>query len=314
MQTEYIKNVAIVGAGAMGAAYASMFAVAGAFSPFFLADGEWYRRLMEKPLRVNGKPYAIPVMRPEDVKGPVDLVLVALKHHHLADALPAIQAVTGPETTVLSVMNGLESEEILGAVCGMEKIVYAIAVGIDAVREGDSFTYARPGRIIFGEGPRQGDSSRVARLREALTRAAIPHEVPADMMRVMWWKFMINVGINQASAVLGAPYGVFHHSADAQDLMLQLMREVISLAEKVAVDLGENDIEEWLRVLATLAPEGKTSMLQDVEAKRKTEVDIFAGRVVAMGEQNSIATPVNRAILHIVRVMEQQNLVKKTGG
>jgi 2-dehydropantoate 2-reductase len=307
MRIDSIKNIAIVGAGAMGAAYASMFAVAGGFSPFFLADGDRYRRLMGKPLTVNSKPYAIPVLRPEDVKEPVDLVLVALKHHHLAEALPAIQAVTGPETTILSVMNGLESEEILGAACGMEKIVYAIAVGIDAVREGESFTYARPGRIIFGEGTRQGDSSRIARLREALTRAAIPHEVPADMMRVMWWKFMINVGINQASAVLGAPYGVFHHSADARALMLQLMREVVSLAEKLGVDLGEKDIDEWLAVLATLAPEGKTSMLQDVEAKRKTEVEIFAGRVVAMGEQQSVATPVNRAILHIIKVIEDQS-------
>ena len=308
MRTDSIKNIAIVGAGAMGAAYASMFAEAETFSPFFLADGERYRRLVNKPLRVNGKPYAIPVMRPEDVKAPVDLVLVALKHHHLADALPAIQAVTGPETTILSVMNGLESEEIIGAACGMGKMVYAIAIGIDAVREGESFTYARPGRIIFGEGPRLGDSSRVARLREALTRAEIPHEVPADMMRVMWWKFMINVGINQASAVLGAPYGVFHHMADARALMLQLMREVIALGEKLAVDLSEKDIDEWLAVLATLAPEGKTSMLQDVEAKRKTEVEIFAGSVVAMGEKHGVATPVNRAILHIVNVMEQRNL------
>lgn len=306
MQTHHIKNIAIVGAGAMGAAYASMFADAGAFTPFFLADGERYRRLMANPLRVNGKTYVIPVMRPEDVQEPVDLVLVALKHHHLADALPAILAVTGPETTILSVMNGLESEEIIGAACGMEKLVYAIAVGIDAVREGDVFTYARPGRIIFGEGAQKTASDRVARLREALSRAAIPHEVPPDMMRVMWWKFMINVGINQASAVLGAPYGVFHHSADAQALMLQLMREVVALAEKLAVDLSEKDIEEWLAVLYTLAPAGKTSMLQDVEAKRKTEVEIFAGRVVSMGQQYGIATPVNRAILHIVKVLEQR--------
>lgn len=308
MQTNHIKNIAIVGAGAMGAAYASMFADAGDFSPFFLADGERYRRLIEKPLRVNGKTYAIPVMRPEDVKEPVDLVLVALKHHHLTDAVPAIEAVTGPETTILSVMNGLESEEIIGAACGMEKLVYAIAVGIDAVREGEIFTYARPGRIIFGERTHKAVSGHVIRLREALSRAAIPHEVPADMMRVMWWKFMINVGINQASAVLGAPYGVFHCSADAQALMLQLMREVVALAEKLAVDLSEKDIEEWLAVLATLAPEGKTSMLQDVEAKRKTEVEIFAGRMVSMGEQYGIATPVNRAILHIVKVMEQRYL------
>ena len=156
MQTNHIKNIAIVGAGAMGAAYAAMFADTGAFSPFFLADGERYRRFMEKPLRVNWKTYSIPVM-----------------------------PLTGPETTILSVMNGLESEEMARPAVS-EKLVYAIAVGIDAVREGDIFTYARPGRIIFGEGTHKAVSGRVVRLREALSRAAIPHEVPADMMRIMW--------------------------------------------------------------------------------------------------------------------------------
>ncbi len=306
MQTKPIKTVAIVGAGAMGAAYASMFSEAGSFSPFFVADGERYQRLKGQPLTVNGKNYAIAAVQPEEVGEPADLVLVALKHHHLPEALPAIAALAGPETTILSVMNGLESERIIGAVCGMDKMVYAIAVGIDAVREGDRFVYARPGKIIFGKGPGQNDGGRVVRLREGLTRAAIPHEMPADMMRIMWWKFMINVGINQASAVLRAPYAVFHASPDARALMLLLMREVLALAGKRSIDLTEKDLEDWFAVLSTLAPGGKTSMLQDIEAGRKTEVEIFAGKVVSLGAETGVATPVNQAIFHIIRAMEDR--------
>lgn len=306
MQTRPIKTVAIVGAGAMGAAYGSMFLEAGGFSPFFVAGGERYQRLQKQPLTVNGKAYAIPVVLPEEVREPADLVLVALKHHHLPEALPAIAALVGSETIILSVMNGLESEQIIGSVCGMEKMVCAIAVGIDAVREGDRFVYARPGKIIFGEGPAPGDGRRVVRLREALTRAAIPHETPAVMMRIMWWKFMINVGINQASAVLRAPYGVFHSSPDARALMLLLMREVVALAGKVSIDLTDKDLEDWFAVLSTLAPGGKTSMLQDIEAGRKTEVEIFAGKVVALGAETGVATPVNQVILHIIKAMEDR--------
>ncbi|MFH0781004.1 MAG: 2-dehydropantoate 2-reductase [Pseudomonadota bacterium] len=304
MKITKITSVAIVGAGAMGAAYATMFMDAGSFSVFFLASGERYQRLQRQVLTVNGKPYAIPVLRPEEVKGGADLVLVALKHHHLPEALQDIKRVVGAETTILSVMNGLESEEIIGAVCGMDKMVRAIAVGIDAVREGNLFTYARPGKIIFGEGQVKDECDRVARLQEALTRAAIPNEVSADIARVMWWKFMINVGVNQASAVLRAPYGVFLSSADALALMKLLMQEVVMLAEKISINLRQNDVDEWLAVLSTLAPEGKTSMLQDMEAKRKTEVEIFAGRVVSMGKEYGIATPVNQTILHIIKAME----------
>lgn len=306
MQTPQIKTIAIVGAGAMGAAYAAMFSDAGSFSLFFLARGERYQRLKNKPLGVNGKAYSIPVMQPEEVTEPVDLVLVALKHRHLDEALGDIKVIVGPETTILSVMNGLESEKILGAACGMDKIVYAIAVGIDAVREGSNFSYARPGKIIFGEGPLKSPYDRVACLQEALTRAAIPHEVPVDMMRIMWWKFMINVGINQASAALSSPYGVFQASADARALMMLLMQEVVALAGKVAVNLSQKDLDEWFTVLATLSPDGKTSMLQDIEAGRKTEVEIFAGKVVAMGKEYGVPTPVNQTIFHIIRAMEER--------
>lgn len=307
MQGKKITTIAIVGAGAMGAAYASMFADAGDFSVFFVARGERYQRLKNGPLSVNGKQYAIAVINPDEVKEPADFVLVALKHHHLAEALHDIKAVVGEETIILSVMNGLESEQIIGAVCGMEKIVYAIAVGIDAVREGNHFSYARPGRIIFGEGPQKGSGSRLARLQEALTRAAIPHEVPVDMLRIMWWKFMINVGINQASAVLRAPYGFFQSSPDARALMQSLMQEVVALAGQVSINLTQKDLEEWLAILSTLSPDGKTSMLQDIEAGRKTEVEIFAGKVVSLGEEFHVPTPVNQTIFSIIKAIEHRD-------
>ncbi len=116
---------------------------------------------------------------------------------------------------------------------------------------------------------------------------------------------MVNVGINQASAVMRAPYGVFQSSPDAQALMETLMREVLLLAQRVGVNLGEQDLDEWNAVLKTLSPRGKTSMLQDIEASRKTEIEIFAGKVVELGKSHGIPTPVNQTILNIVHVLEQ---------
>ena len=87
--------------------------------------------------------------------------------------------------------------------------------------------------------------------------------------------------------------------------MEALMNEVIVLAERAGVNLGENDLKEWYKTLNTLSPQGKTSMLQDIEAKRKTEVEIFGGKVVAMGETYGIPTPVNRTLVQIIQVLEQ---------
>jgi 2-dehydropantoate 2-reductase len=305
-----IQKIAIVGAGAMGAAYAAMFSDAGDFSVSFAARGERYRRLAKEALTINGRQYRVPVIHPDAVKEPAQLVIVALKHHHLKDALPDIDALAGDDTIILSVMNGLESEEIIGRACGMEKVVFAIAVGIDAVREENRFQYANRGKIVFGVLPHDGRDHRLDCLKTAFDRAGIPNEISRDMVRVMWWKFMINVGINQASAVLRSPYGIFQSLPHALALMKTLMQEVIALAQKKGIDLTAKDLDDWCTILKTLSPDGKTSMLQDIEAGRKTEVEIFAGKVVSMGEKFQVPTPVNETILRIIKVLES----KKTPG
>jgi 2-dehydropantoate 2-reductase len=128
------------------------------------------------------------------------------------------------------------------------------------------------------------------------------------MIRTLWWKFMINVGINQASAVLRAPYGVFQSLPEARDLMESAMQEVILLARAMNINLSGKDVDEWLAFLSTLAPGGKTSMLQDVEAGRKTEVEIFAGKVISLGKAYNRRTPVNETLFKILRVMERRSL------
>ena len=115
---------------------------------------------------------------------------------------------------------------------------------------------------------------------------------------------MINVGINQASAVLRAPYSVFQTSQEARDLMESAMQEVIILAEKEKIPLSKEDIKNWESVLSGLNPEGKTSMLQDVEANRKTEVGMFAGKVIELGRRHHIPTPVNQRLFDIIKEME----------
>jgi 2-dehydropantoate 2-reductase len=307
MEKEATMNdmiIAILGAGAMGSAYASRFAGVTGYTTVLVARGERGERLAREGIIVNGVPYRLPVVRPGEDAAPADLILVALKHHHLPGAVGDLSNLVGPGTTILSVMNGLDSEETLGAVYGMDKVLYTVAVGIDAVREGNRVTYTKPGTLYYGEATNDPPSGRVRRAGALLDRAGIAHETPPDMIRTLWWKFMINVGVNQASAAMRAPYGAFQSSPEAQALMETLMREVIVLAEAEGVDLGEQDIRAWYGFMNGLSPEGKTSMLQDIEAGRKTEVEMFAGKVVELGAAHGIPTPVNKTLLHIIHVLE----------
>jgi len=300
-----IKNVAVLGAGAMGAVYASRFFDASLFSTVLVARDPRYDRLRAEGLVVNGKHYSIQVVHPDEAATPADLIIVALKDYYLPEAINDLKNLVDGETTLISVMNGLDSEEYLGSVYGMDKVLYAVAVGIDAVREGNSVTYTNPGKVFFGELDNSHTSERVRRVQAAFERAGVVFETPTDMTRMLWWKFMINVGVNQASAVMRAPYGVFQSSPDARALTEALMREVIALAQRIGVNIGEQDLDGWYAVLKSLSPEGKTSMLQDIEAGRKTEVEVFAGKVVELGKGHGIRTPVNQTLLSIVHVLEQ---------
>jgi 2-dehydropantoate 2-reductase len=201
-------------------------------------------------------------------------------------------------------MNGLDSEATISAMYGPEKVLYAIAVGIDALRENNNVVYTNQGKIFFGNTENSRLTERVVRVQQIFERAGIICETPQDMIRMLWWKFMINVGVNQSSAVLRAPFGVFHQSEDAKALMEAAMQEVVNLPQAAKVNLVEQDIKNWYQYLFTLSPNGKTSMLQDLEAGRKTEVEIFGGKVVELGKTYGVPTPVNQTLLRIITVLE----------
>jgi len=211
------NKVVILGAGAIGAFFATRFFDTAECSTAVVARGERYDRLNSDGLVVNGKPYTnIPVIHPDEASSSADLIIVALKHHHLPEAVPDLKNLVGDQTTILSVMNGLNSEEYIGSIYGMDKVLYGISVGIDAVRQGNRITFSKPGKHYFGEAINTHLSQRVQRVQQAFDRAGITYETPSDMIRMMWWKFMVNVGMNQASAVMRAPYGVFQSSPEAQ--------------------------------------------------------------------------------------------------
>jgi 2-dehydropantoate 2-reductase len=159
--------------------------------------------------------------------------------------------------------------------------------------------------LFFGEAGNLSISERVKKVQTLFDRADIAYEIPEDMIRNLWWKFMINVGINQVSAVLRAPFSVFHQSTYACELMELAMREVMDIARMAGVNLYEEDIKNWYAFMSRLSPAGKTSMLQDVEAKRKTEVEMFAGKIIELGKKYSVPTPGNSVLFTAIKAIEE---------
>jgi 2-dehydropantoate 2-reductase len=300
-----IRNVYIIGLGAIGGMYGSRIMENCPETLKVLVGGSRFESYTKNGVVVNGKKIPFTYVRPGYTEEKADLIMIAVKYHHLDQTLKDISSLVGPNTIILSLLNGITSEEIIGGVFGMDKMLHSFCVATDAVREGTGITYANIGRIVFGDRDNSGTSEKVTAVKDYFDRAKLPYSVPENIMRELWWKFMLNVGINQVSAILRAPYGRFARKGYAQDLMADASREVIKIAQKAGICLSEDDIQKIIEIISTLSPEGKTSMLQDVEAGRKTEVEIFSGAVCDLGRKYGVPTPVNDLLFRIIRAIEE---------
>jgi 2-dehydropantoate 2-reductase len=302
-----IKNISIIGLGGIGCAYASKLYDMNPESVKVIAEEERAERYKKNGIFINGKRYDFTYVKPEETCNPADLILIAVKGHHLSQAVREIKNHVGEHTIILSLLNGITSEEIVAEEYGRDKILYSMCIAIDANREGNDIRFSSIGNITFGEKRNTEYSQNVQAVKDLFDRAGIPSTIPEDMYRTLWWKFMINVGINQSSAVLRGTYGVFQSVDEAKKLMESAMWEVINLSEKAGVNLHAGDIETWYDVQETMNPESRTSMLDDIENGRKTEVELFAGTVCKMGETYGINTPVNRTLYYILKAAEQKS-------
>jgi 2-dehydropantoate 2-reductase len=300
-----IQTVAVVGLGALGTLFGHRLAQHMPTGQLrVVADAHRIARYQRDGVYSNGEKCDFHYVTPQEASTPADLVLVAVKYGQLNGALDAIRNQVGEHTLILSLLNGISSEEDIAGVYGWEKVVDCVAYGMDAVKEGNRLTYHNMGRLCIGTrfgGPPTEPVRRIARF---FTRMELPFEVDEAMGKRMWGKFMLNVGVNQTVAVFGPDYGALQCEGTQRDTMVAAMREVIDLSRLEGINLTEADLDYWLKVLATLNPEGKPSMRQDIDAKRPSEVGLFAGTVLTLARKHGLETPVNRMLLERVNKIE----------
>lgn len=304
-------HIDFIGLGAIGLKYAARLHDALPGQVRIIASAARIQAFREQPPTVNGKTYILNFVEPGAAATPADLIFVAVKASQLVQAIEDIRPFIGPSTSVISLMNGISSEEIISQAIGAEHVLYA-NVYMDAVRQGHAVSYRDIGRIVFGEQDNTARSARVQAIEALFLRAGIPCNIPDDMMHAHWAKFMLNAGINQASAVLRAPYGLFQRNGHARQLMIAAASEVVELSRHAGTGLGQKDIDNFVQIIDSLNPAAKTSMLQDIEAGRPTEVDIFSGTIIELGHRYGIPTPVNQTLFQIIKTMDAQNERNRT--
>ena len=299
-----IVSVVVVGAGAIGASIAVRLMEAGK-QVVISANGERKARYLKQGFVVNGRQYFLPVKDKYEAD-PADLVIIAVKNYSLEEAIEEMRPYVSVNTIILSLLNGIDAVPRLRREFGEDSVPYAMILGIDALREGNRVQYLAKGRIFCGfeKEKVEKNAPTLAVLEEFFRTSDIAFVVPEDIVKEIWFKFMINVGLNQWSALIRAPYRLFQDSPHGQELLSKTMIEVISLSKRYGGNLEETDIDRAIAVLKTLAPQGKTSMLQDVEARRQTEVDAFAGAMKRLAKAADLDVPINAILYDAIRAIE----------
>lgn len=301
-----IKRIALIGLGAMGVFFAPRLYETYGDGFYVIADGKRKKRLETVGVTVNGINYKFPIVTPEEQGAPADLILIGVKGYSLEQAICDIKNQVGSDTLILSLLNGVDSEDALIRAFGAEHVLYAFMRMSIVMKDGTADFDPYWGKIHFGEKKNETLSERVLAVKHVFDRADIPYEIDADMLKGIWFKYMCNIGENMTCALLGIPFGFFRVSDDANWIRDNAMREVAAIAQKKGVDIGEKEIAEQDITVLTIPKPNKPSTLQDLEAGKRTEIEMFAGQVLRMGKELGVPTPINEMYYHCIRVLEEK--------
>ncbi|MCK9286468.1 MAG: ketopantoate reductase family protein [Sphaerochaetaceae bacterium] len=288
-----ISEVSVIGLGAVGAIYAwRLSEYLGYQHVRVVVDKHRKERYEADKIFLNGNQIHFNYVTPEERCTCADLVLIATKNMHLEKAIDAIASHIGESTMVLSLLNGLDSEALLTQRFSAQNVLYGFTTALDATRDKNRIYFSNEGIIVFGENDNVL-SPRICAIQKLFDQSHIKNNIPKDIHLEMWAKFMVNVSINSISAITRATYGQCATITSIRTLIIGAQREVIALAHASGIKgLDEQYIEHYQKVFASLEPSGKTSMLQDVEAKRMSENQWFCLKASQLGRVLNIPTPI----------------------
>ena len=299
-----IERIAIVGMGALGVLYGDFLTSRlGREHVGFVVNAERRERYERMEISANGRRCDFRLIDANETGDPADLVIFAVKATALAQAMEDAAGQIGPDTVLLSVLNGITSERLLEQRFGSRNVVYCVAQGMDAVKLGGALTYTVMGQLCIGV-PSAEKLPALDAVCALFDRIGMPYSREADILHRLWGKFMLNVGVNQVVMVFEGSYGTIQAPGKPREMMIAAMREVLDLSSYEGVKLTEDGLDFYVELMNTMSPQGMPSMRQDGLAHRRSEVELFSGTVCRLAKKHGLSVPVNEWLYARVREME----------
>lgn len=320
-------RICIVGAGAIGGLLGVKLALAGE-DVTLIARGAHLAAIQQHGLKLimadGSELVANQVRATSDMTtvGPQDVVIVAVKTHTLAALAPALQALYGPETMVVPAQNGIpwwyfqrhggpleghrieavDPDGIIEAAITVERVIGCVVYPAAELVAPGVIHHIEGERFVLGE-PDGTKSERVQHLAHTLNRAGIKAPIRTRIRTDLWVKLWGNLAFNPISALTRATLIEIARHPLTRDLVQQMMVESQQVAEHLGIRFGIS-VEQRIRGAEEVGAH-KTSMLQDIEAGRATEVDALVGAVAELGRLVGVSTPAIDAVYANVKLLEQ---------
>jgi 2-dehydropantoate 2-reductase len=300
-------KVAVVGAGAMGGLYAAAFHRAGAEVTLVDVDREHLAAINARGLELDTRrgieTFRLPAVRPRDVSGEADLVVLFTKTFHTDAALSGIEAIIGPGTHVLTLQNGLGNDEAVARHVPRERVIVGVStLPSDLVGPGRVRSHGEGGSKIY---PAFGGGTAFAQeVADRLIAGGLPTALEPNIQAAIWSKAIFNAAMNTLCALTRRTPGFLGAHDESKALIRAVVLEGVAAANASGVAIEAQPILDLTVVSVTDHSDHEASMLQDVKAGRPSEVDAINGAIVRAAWAAGVATPVTETLWRLVKLEE----------
>jgi 2-dehydropantoate 2-reductase len=297
-------KVAVMGAGAVGCYYGGMLARAG-HDVVLIGRAQHVEAVARDGLRLEaqqfderiGLPHLTASADPAAVEG-AQLVLFCVKSTDTESAGAAIGRHLAADTLVLTLQNGVDNAERLRGAIAQEVAATVVYVATEMAGPGHVRHHGR-GELVIEP------SSQSETVAQTLAAAGVPTEISANVRGALWAKLILNCAYNALSAIAQLPYGRLVEGVGVLDAMHDIVTECVAVAHADGVSLPP-DVEQAVRRIAETMPGQYSSTAQDMARGKRSEIDYLNGFVVRRGKATGVATPANRLLHTLVRLIEDK--------
>jgi len=294
----------------MGSVYAGLFAAAGHEVWAIDRWREHVDAMRANGLRLEGvsgdRTVKVNATTQANDAGPCDLVVLATKAMHVASAAEALKPLLKPETPVLSIQNGLGGPETAASILGKERVMVGVVGGFGASMRAPGHAHHNGMELVrLGEfgGP---ITERLKQVENVWASAGFRVKVFDDIDQLVWEKLICNCAYSGPCGISERTIGEVMDDPDLSRVSAACATEAFAVAKKKGVRLGFDDPVAYVRDFGSKIPKSRPSVLLDLMAKRKSEIDVINGSIPRVGKQVGIAAPVNETLTALVRFRERQ--------